>query len=354
MCLATVCGGRAQGIRGPRIVGGMNTLPPWCRDVVLLGPDAPLPIDRPFTPALAASQGVNRHLLSRLVRLGLLRRPLRGVLVATQVPDSLPLRVSSLKLVVPSHCVVVDRTAAWAQGVSILPRSSVYEMPFLDVFSTGGSRMRRDGVRSGVRDLLDRDIVELDGLRVTTPLRTACDLGRGLWRFDALAALDGFLRLHLDPAMLAAEVERFKGYRGVVQLRTLVPLSDGRSESPGESALRLHWYDSGLPRPVLQIWLYDDAGVAIFRLDIGLEEMWFAAEYDGEAFHGDEDEERDRERRRWIEHERGWTIEVFRKEHVYAPRADPRPRLLGGYRRARARLGTRDVTYIDLARPDRS
>lgn len=328
----------------------------WCHDVQLLGAEAPIPVDRPFTNTQAASAGVRPQVLTELVRQGLLRRMLRGVLVATQVPDSLVLRVDALRLVVPPHCVVTDRTAAWAHGVSILPRSSVYEMPYLDVFSTEGSRMRRDGIRSGVRDLLGRDIDDLDGLRLTSPLRTACDLGRGLWRFDALAALDGFLGIGVDPGHLADEVARFKGQRGVVQLRSLAPLADGRSESPGESALRLHWLDARLPRPDLQIWVHDDAGVAIFRLDLGVEEIWYAVEYDGEAFHGEADQAHDADRRAWMEREHGWIIEVFRKEHVYWPRADPVPRLVGGYRRARARVGTRNVTYVDLASrasPDR-
>lgn len=329
----------------------MNRLPSWCRDVILLGPDAPLPLNVPFTVSQAEAQGVHRHLLSRLVELGLLRRPLRGVLVATQAPDAFGLRVHALKLVVPGHCVVVDRTAAWAHGVSILPRWARYEMPFLDVFSTHRSRMRRAGIRSGVRDLVAADVEEHDGLRITSSLRTACDLGRGLWRFDALAALDGFLGQGLDRDVLAAELGRFKGYRGVIQLRTLVPLADGRSESPGESALRLHWHDGGLPRPELQIWVHDDAGVAVFRIDIGLEELLYAVEYDGEEFHGQDAEDHDLSRRDWLRDQRGWTIEVFAKGDVYAPHADPVPRLRSGYRRARVRLGTHDVTYIDLARP---
>lgn len=327
-------------------------LPPaWCRDVALLGPDAPIPVDRPFTSAQASIEGVRPQLLAHLVSTGLVRRLLRGVLVATQVTDSFALRVDALKLVVPDHCVVVDRTAAWVRGVSVLPRSARYEMPFLDVFSVDGSRMRRDGIRSGVRDLSVTDVEECDGLKITSSLRTACDLGRGLWRFDALAALDGFRRLGLDAARLTAEVERFKGYRGVVQLRTLVPLADARAESPAESALRLHWYDADLPRPELQIWVHDDAGVAIFRVDLGLEELLYGSEYDGEEFHGAEAAEHDATRRAWLEDQRGWLIEVFDKDDVYARRADPVSRLKSGYRRARARLGTREVSYIDLSRP---
>src|SRR5206468_3759671 len=29
-----------------------------------------------------------------------------------------------------------------------------------------------------------------------------------------------------------------------------------------------HWYDAGLPRPELQVWVYDDDGVGVYRLDI--------------------------------------------------------------------------------------
>ncbi len=57
----------------------------------------------------------------------------------------------------------------------------------------------------------------------------------------------GSFSLGVPHELMAAEIGRFKGYRGVRQLRVLVPLGDGRSESPGESVLRLHWYDAGLP-----------------------------------------------------------------------------------------------------------
>lgn len=70
------------------------------------------------------------------------------------------------------------------------------------------------------------------GVRVTTPLRTALDLGCLLRAREAIAALDAFARLHGIPtALLTAELPRFKRRRGVRQLRTLVPLVDGRAES---------------------------------------------------------------------------------------------------------------------------
>jgi hypothetical protein len=208
------------------------------------------------------------------------------------------------------------------------------------VFGSTGSRLRRPEVASGIRTLAQDDITSVLGVRVTTPLRTALDLGRSLWRFDALAALDGFLRIGVPHELILLSVERFRGERGVVQLRWLAPLADGRSESPGESALRLHWYDAGLPRPELQWWVHDDNGVALYRLDIALPDIRFAAEYDGQRFHaGNDQREHDRVRRSWLDGKRQWVVEAFEQEHVYSRHADPTPRLQNGARLARTRSG---------------
>jgi hypothetical protein len=326
----------------------VHRLPAWCRDAALLGKDAPVPIDRPFTASYAASLGVGTRLRRRLVDDGLLRPMLHGVLVATQVPDSLGVRVRAVKLVVPEHAVAVDRLAAWIHGVDALPRSAVHAMPPLDVFSRAESRMRREGVRSGIRDLTARDVCSIDGLQVTSALRTACDLGRLLWRYDALGALDGFLRLGVGQDELALEVERFKGFRGVVQLRGLVPLADPGAESQPESALRLHWHEAGLPWPRTQIWVHD-GDVPRYRIDMGHEETRYGAEYFGEEWHDETRREHDDGRITWLEDERAWVMDVFLKNHVYGQ--DMAGLLLReGFERARRSLGLRASTSIDLGR----
>ncbi len=127
------------------------------------------------------------------------------------------------------------------------------------------------------------------------------------------------------------------------QLRELAPLADGRAQSQGESALRLCWYDAGVPRPELQIPVLD-GGREVFYIDIGLEELLFGAEYDGEEFHSsDEDEEHDDSRRDWLARRRGWAIEVFRKDGVYG-RSNPEAVIWAAYVRARKTLGAR--TYL--------
>jgi len=324
----------------------MHVLPPWCRDVDAISSDAPIPCDRPFSAAEASRLGVDESLRRRLVQRGLLRPLLRGVFVVNSVPDSLRLRVAALELVVPEHAVVVDRTAAWLHGVDALPRSAIHRMPSLDVFSREGSRLRRPGVSSGIRDLTARDLEIVGGLTVTTTLRTACDLGRLLWRFDALSAIDGFLRIGLDHGLLLSEVGRFAGYRGVRQLRTLAPLGDRGAESPPESALRLHWYDAELPRPETQIWVDDDAGLPKFRIDVGDRDARFGAEYFGEEFHDEDQREDDEKRLKWLRDHRAWHMEVFTKEDVYGRELRASSRLRHGHALAAASR----PTYIDLSR----
>lgn len=305
-------------------------------DGTLLGTSFPLPLDKPFTPRRARASGVTQYTFEKLVRSGLLRRVVRGVYAAAQAPDDMLVRAGALALVVPPTAVVTDRTAAWLHGVDILPRYAVREPPPIDIVHVDDTRVRRPEVDGRRRGLVPSDITVVHGVRVTTGLRTALDLGRLLWRFDALAAIDGFLRIGVPQPLLIAEIGRFKGYRGVIQLRTLAPLGDPKSESPGESALRLHWYDAGLPRPELQWWIYSDTGVPTYRLDITLPELRYGAEYDGEEFHtSKEDEEYDASRRGWIRDNQAWIIDPFTKVEVYGRDVSPVHQLQASYAEAR-------------------
>ncbi|WP_121251296.1 type IV toxin-antitoxin system AbiEi family antitoxin domain-containing protein [Nocardioides ferulae] len=307
-------------------------------DSRLLDSTCPLPLDHPFTPRQAEVWGVSRATLRTLVQRGLVRRVVRGVYAVLQAPGDLEFRARALHLVVAPDSVVTSRSAAWLHGVDVLPRDARTTVVPVSVHRRPGRRVRRPGVASGERMLLPSDVVEVHGLAVTSPLRTACDLGRELWRFDALAALDQFLRLGVDSAELLAEVGRFKGYRGVIQLRTLAPLADPRAESQPESALRLHWMDADLPSPVPQHWVCDDVGNPVYRIDIAAPEVRYGAEYYGAAHHdGEAARARDRERLAWLE-ARGWVIDVFKSRDVYGAEGRARPRLREGWLRARGAL----------------
>ncbi|MBO9520933.1 MAG: hypothetical protein J7518_05290 [Nocardioidaceae bacterium] len=310
-------------------------------DTHLLSSSFPLPLDRPFTAAEVSTAGISRGGLAALCTAGLVRRVFRGVFIATQAPDSVRSRAAALRLVIGPDVVVTDRTAAWLHGIPILRRGSHPIAPPLDTGTRTDSRVRRAGVDGHRRQLRPSDVTVIDGVPVTTPLRTACDLGRLLWRFDALAALDGALRIGVDRETLLGTLERFRGYRGVRQLRALAPLADGRSDSPGESALRLHWYDAGLPRPDLQHAVYDHERGRLFRLDVPAPVVRYAAEYDGEQFHSDpEAVDHDQRRRSWLRDEARWVVDVFTKDDVYGTNTKIVDRLQEGFARARGSMST--------------
>lgn len=313
----------------------------------LLDASVGLPLDAPFTRPMAREFGVSDKALHQLVLQGLLRRPIRGVYVAAQVPESLELRCWMLTLVLPPDAFVCDRTASWlhAGPRALGPNEHLAPPPISCFRPSDRGRLRNKLTDSGEREVRDRDLMVIHGVLVTTPLRTALDLGRlqptrdlKLHGMDTMLSLGAF---SLDDLLL--EVPRFNRRRGVVQLRHLAPLADPGSQSMGETALRLRWLDGGLPKPETQIPILV-ADRVVFYLDMGLEELLFAAEYDGEEWHGPAQENDDRERREWLDRNRRWAIEVFRRAHVFGPRQDADLRLARAYAAARASLGTR--TYV--------
>ena len=179
----------------------------------LLDGSFPLPLDQPFTRAMALEAGVGDKTLHQLVSAGHLRRPVEGAYVATQVPDSLDLRCRVLSLVTPEGCFVCDRTASWLHaGARALAPNEHLTLPRISCFRpSDGGRLRNALAVSGEREILPRDLMELNGITVTTPLRTALDLGRMQPTRDLrLHGMDVMLGLGVfTHEELLAEVPRF-------------------------------------------------------------------------------------------------------------------------------------------------
>lgn len=209
-------------------------------------PDTGFVLAEPFTPATAAAAGIGRAALDRMVRDGRVVRLVRGVYVEAGVPLSRPTRARALALVLGRRQVVVDRTAAWVHGAEALRVRGDASRPGpipLDV----QSRRRRIAEPLPVgRD----DLTVVGGVRCTSAVRTALDVGRFLAPERALPLIDGMLRAGAlsYPALVAASELAAPVY-GAVQLRELVAMADGRSAGTAESVLRLHWYDAQLPTP---------------------------------------------------------------------------------------------------------
>ncbi|OMC16777.1 endonuclease domain-containing protein [Mycobacterium sp. SP-6446] len=125
------------------------------------------------------------------------------------------------------------------------------------------------------------------GLPVTTPARTAYDLGRYLPRGQAVARLDALMRatpFSMEDVLLLAK--RYPGARRVRRLRSVLHLVDGGAASPKETWLRLLLVDAGLPTPTTQIPVVDGYR-ALAMLDMGWREFGVAVEYDGDQHRSD-------------------------------------------------------------------
>lgn len=266
----------------------------------------------PFTRAQAESLGVSRAKLAAMATSGVVRQVLRGVYVDTHIADSVDLRVRAAALVVtPSH-VVVDRTAAWLLGIDALSWAEHDALPPVEAIATGGNApSRRSGVDAGSRDLGSGDVIRLRGITVTTPLRTSMDLGCRLKRREAYAVMNQFARLHsVGAAEIAPNLPRFRGRRGVIQMRELTQYLEPRLESPRESWLLLAILDANLPRPQVQCVV--QAGSNTYRLDLAYARARVAVEYDGAEHHSSSQAAlHDRQRRRELERI-GWRFVVVR------------------------------------------
>jgi AbiEi antitoxin C-terminal domain len=131
--------------------------------------------------------------------------------------------------------------------------------------------------------VLPDEIVELAEMRVTTPARTAFDLGRltksriaAVQRLDALANATDVKRVDVE-ALIAAH----PAARGIPRLRSVLPLVDSGAESPQETLARLVLIDAGLPPPRTQFRVFDEYGQFVARLDMAYDEVLVGIEYDG-------------------------------------------------------------------------
>lgn len=267
--------------------------------------------DAPFTRADLSGLGLEESDLRRATRCGAVRSPVRGVFVASHVELTLDLRARAVARAIRPGQVVTDRTAAWLHGVDVYVYAEHDAVLPVEVCAPRWRAPTKvTGVDGRTRDLAPQDVMMRYGVPVTTPLRTALDLGCCLRRREAFAAMVVLASLHgLTARDLECALGRYRRRRGVVQLRSLVGLVDPRIESAREAWVFLAIADASLPLPEPQVWIEVD-GVPRYRLDFAYRRAKVVVEYDGrEAHEGREDE--DEARRDWLR-AHGWTVIVVR------------------------------------------
>jgi hypothetical protein len=242
---------------------------------------------------------ISRREFQSAVNCGALERMWQGIYCIGE-PD-LETRLRGLDLSCGVRVPVCLGTAAAVYGFD------TEEPADLHVLEPMGSRLRScDGLVVHRRDGAPLSIVS--GRLVTTPSWTAVEVARSLRRRRALATLDLALR---SGTCTRADLWRSAldqaGRRGIVAVRNLIPLADGRAESPMESEARLVMLDGGLPAPELQYEVIDGSG-QVRRLDFAWPEHRVAVEYDGVDWHGNPDALREDRRRTAALMDVGWIV----------------------------------------------
>jgi hypothetical protein len=264
--------------------------------------------DGPFTTQQAAACGVTTSAL----RGPEWRHVFRDVWVHRDVADCRDLRFAAVRLVLPEGAFVCGLTAAWLYGVEVQDRRG-------ELIWVGCRTGRRLRTRIGclVREITvaDDDLTLVDGVLVTTQLRTVFDCARWLSLTEGVVVADALSHSGaVTQPELAAYARTHRGLRGVRQLAQVLELMEPNSESPMETRVRLLIVLAGLPRPIAQLVIFDGAGRFVARADLGYEEKRLLVEYDG-AFHWEQ--RRADDRRRDALRRLGWTVLVFSREDYY-------------------------------------
>lgn len=170
-------------------------------------------------------------------------------------------------------------------------------------------RDKVDGIVVHSDVLAEDEICIIDGIRATTPARTAFDIGRRRGLEVAIIRLDALVQAtKLKTPDIDLLIERHAGARGIIQLRNAISLADGGAESPQETRTRLLLDAAGLPPPTTQIEVYDTDEYFVARVDMGWRQYKVGVEYDG-AQHWTDASQRSRDIDRIAElNALGWAI----------------------------------------------
>ncbi len=260
----------------------------------------------------AATAGISKHQLAAMQASGEVVQPFRGVYLAAGVSDDPLARARALACVLPPGAAACRETAAWIHGTDARPPGQHREPVRLEcLVPVGMARRRHHGLRCFESTLSSSDVAIVNGVPTTTPLRTALDLARYSPAYMALGCVDDLAHRGLVQIdALAHLARRLPGQRGIARARQVIEWADARTESFGESWLRLRLLQAGLPRPDVQIEITDVSGRVVFRLDSGYPEARVGIEYDGDQFHYATTAQRqhDEARRSLLKSRFGWDV----------------------------------------------
>lgn len=266
----------------------------------------------PFTVERAAAAGLSRKVL----RGRRFRRLFRGVYVQASVELTLRTWISAALLLLPVDGVVSHLTALRLWGFDHR-RAGDLE------FSTNTTAVTvLPGVRLHRRQGRLAPTV-LGGLPVTGPDRTFVDCGTRLPLVQLVQVAEHLIHSG------ATTYDRLSAYcidrhlHGVQRARRAMALVVEGAESPMETLVRLMLVFARLPCPDPNVWIVDEEGRRVARVDLLFARFKVVVEYDGwhhERSSGQR--QRDRERREVLEG-LGYRLIVVTSADLHTPRSIP-------------------------------
>src|SRR5215207_11079236 len=205
------------------------------------------------------------------------RRVSRGLYVPRADSPTPAAELVAWRLILPPSAVFTCLTAAELRGWWL---PATVEHPVFVAVPRSDPHPQRPGLLV-TRHPRAIPAEEIDGLPVASAAQTLLATARYLSVLDLVILGDSALRLKtctVEELIKAATQRR----RGAPLLRTVIPLLDGRSESPWESVLRILHRTAGIDvEPQKEI--YDDCGRFVARADLWLVGTRRIHEYDGEV-----------------------------------------------------------------------
>ncbi|MDQ6744878.1 MAG: type IV toxin-antitoxin system AbiEi family antitoxin domain-containing protein, partial [Actinomycetota bacterium] len=175
----------------------------------------------------------DRQIAGRIAR-GELTRLYRGVYLTGHAPPSLPARARAAVLACGGRAVVSHELAAALWGLGEPPRDA-------EVTVVAGNPGPKPGIRiHRVAALHPAEIRRRDGVPLTSPARTICDLAARAPRSEVEWALqEGIVRRLFSEADLEAVLRRTPNRPGTALMRSIMALEHGPgfTRSAAERAL---------------------------------------------------------------------------------------------------------------------
>ena len=282
-------------------------------------------VGRPFTVQEAVSAGVG----ARVLRSPELRTRWRGVRADTQTPDDLLATCAAALLVGPAGAVVSHATALRLHGLAL----SELDGPDIHLTAPRGSTpSRRPGLLVHARRSPPA-VTQVSRLTVATPADAWRQVSASLQVEGLVIVGDALCRRRLplcSPADLAAAVRaQPAGSPGARRAREALALVREGTDSAMETRTRLILVRAGVPEPLVNRPVLDEAGRFIALPDLQVPAARVAIEYDGDVHRTDARTwRRDIERRQRLE-DAGWVVVTATADDVLR---DP-GRLVGRVRR---------------------